>query len=648
MRGPRLAACALALAALAAAAAPALPCELDAAPTTRWTIARADGVAWLEDPCGARMLGLGVDVVDAGASGDRIDRAHYDWRRFAPSRASWAATTRARLGQWGFNSAGAWSLAPQELRLPTTINLELGRLARFHWFDPFAPATALRIDALARQLTAPYAGTPYRIGYFSDNEVGWWGGALFRFYSAKRASNHTKARWVALMRTLYGGDWNRFTADFVPPAGVRSWDALLHRAEPTRLRVGGEGSRAVAAWTGVVAERYYALTAAAIKAADGQALFLGDRLPIYYDPAAVRAEAPYVDAIAVNYDVDSPEGWIAPYFFDGLRQLSGAKPVLVSEWFYAATENRSGNRNNGHLMTVATQSERAQGAGAAARNFAARPDVVGLDWFQYYDYPKGGRADHEDYDFGLVDIDDRPYERLVGALNAANRELPRIHAEASAPARARLAGFAVPEARIDLAQRSLVDWPKPASLLPPLRAAPGEVAFGEAYLAWSDDGLALATIGQDYYDPDLLAYDGAFPLREAYRLELDVDAGAGPRRFTLYIVPPRRAARELPMTVRLCAGAASEHAATSCPAVTGAQAVFLGASQPRVVAEALIPWAALGRDGPPVERRLRLELSASAWYRARWMSLSGLAPAEGSADPARWAEVALAPAGAAR
>ena len=125
---------------------------------------------------------------------------------------------------------------------------------------------------------------------------------------------------------------------------------------------------------------------------------------------------PYVDAIATNYNVDSSDGWIAPYYFEGLKKLSGGKPVLVSEWFFAARHNRTGNRNNGHLMTVETQAERAAGAAAATENFAAIPQIVGAHWFQYYDHPKGGRADGEDYDFGLVDINDLPYRRLTAAL----------------------------------------------------------------------------------------------------------------------------------------------------------------------------------------------------------------------------------------
>ena len=189
-------------------------------------------------------------------------------------------------------------------------------------------------------------------------------------------------------------------------------------------------------------------------------------------------------------------------------------------------------------MTVATQDERAIGAAAATANFAAISEIVGVHWFQYYDHPKGGRGDGEDYNFGLVDIDDRPYERLTAALAVANRRAPRIHASAAVPV-SQAGMFALPRASISVHDRSLSDWPKPASLLPRLSASPGDVEFGEAYLSWSERGLALATIGQDYFDIPLFAYDGAFPLTDGYRLEFGVDLGAGPRRFTLFFVPLR-------------------------------------------------------------------------------------------------------------
>jgi len=172
------------------------------------------------------------------------------------------------------------------------------------------------------------------------------------------------------------------------------------------------------------------------------------------------------------------------------------------------------------------------------------------------------------------------------------------------------------------------------------------VPFGEAYLSWSDAGLALATIGQGYYDQEILAFDGAFPLSEAYRLELDVDAGGGPRRFTLYFIPPDRRdgvtrTDEPAMRVELCEGPPASAADQGCTPVPGAQALYFGANQPRLVGEVLIPWSALGIAGAPADHRLHLALSASNWFRAQSMSLSGRKPAAVSADSAAWATLRL-------
>src|SRR5579863_3044225 len=110
---------------------------------------------------------------------------------------------------------------------------------------------------LAKQLTAPYRGSPWRIGYFSDNEVGWWAGALFVFYSMQPARSATKQRWVATLRRHYADDWGRFARDFLPPPGVGSWPALLRSRQMTHLRPGSGGIRVVREWTGIVAHRYY-------------------------------------------------------------------------------------------------------------------------------------------------------------------------------------------------------------------------------------------------------------------------------------------------------------------------------------------------------------------------------------------------------
>jgi hypothetical protein len=495
--------------------------------------------------------------------------------------------------------------------------------------------------AWAHRLVAPYKGNPYRIGYFIDNEVGWWNGALFIYYLKQPASNHTKQHLIARLREHYGNDWKRFTEDFVPPAGIASFEHLLHRTGSwPQLRPGGAGIHFIRLWTGIIAGLYYRLAHDAIREADPEALILGDRLPIYYDPVAVRAMMPYVDVLSTNYNVDSPDGWLARYFFNGLRQLAPAKPILVSEWFFAADENRSGNLNNGHLMTVPTQAERTDGAMAAAQRFAREPQLVGLHWFQYHDHPQGGRDDGEDYNFGLVDIHDRPYERLVEAFSRVNPRLGNLHQQLPDTAQLnRQDPREIPHAAIDARDSSLGEWPKEQALLAPLIAPRPEIPFGDFYVSWSPTGLHFAMIAMDYYDPDLLAYGDEFPLQEAFRVDWGVDAGAGPRRFRLYIIPPRVFSESgtTMMKPRLC-GANQ----VSCQAVPGAVTTYFGSDQPRITVEVSLPWRALGLTEPPSDGQLRIELAATAWHRSRWMSWSGLPPVQAMQHPSQWHLVQLA------
>jgi hypothetical protein len=178
--------------------------------------------------------------------------------------------------------------------------------------------------------------------------------------------------------------------------------------------------------------------------------------------------------------------------------------------------------------------------------------------------------------------------------------------------------------------------------LPPLKPSPGAVDFGEVYLSWNKRGLALGTIGQDYFDIDLFPYEGSFPLVDAYRLEIGVDFGAGPRRFTLFFIPPRTKLRDHPpMTAMLCAGAAEDAIAQGCASVTGAEAVYFGADQPRITAEMLLPWSALGIAPPQPGAKFRAEVAMTSWHRERWMSLSGEMPDRAMADPAHWPQMRL-------
>ena len=148
---------------------------------------------------------------------------------------------------------------------------------------------------------------------------------------------------------------------------------------------------------------------------DSRALILGDRFPSFYYPEVVRAGARYVDAISFNLNPAWNDGSYPRFCLATLHALS-AKPLIVGEFYMSARENRSGNKNNhGAYPVVSTQKERADGFRNTVRKFLQTPYIVGADWFQYYDEPTHGRSDGENFNFGLVDIYDRPYEAITSA-----------------------------------------------------------------------------------------------------------------------------------------------------------------------------------------------------------------------------------------
>ena len=74
----------------------------------------------------------------------------------------------------------------------------------------------------------------------------------------------------------------------------------------------------------------------------------------------------------------------------------------------------------------------------------------------------------------------------------------------------------------------------------------------------------------------------------------------------------------------------------------GRDAVYFGADQPRITAEMLIPWSALGVPAarPPAPAS-RADVAMTSWYRERWMSLSGRPPALAIGDATGWTKMRL-------
>jgi hypothetical protein len=391
--------------------------------TTRFHLINEKGVDWIVRPDGRKLWSFGVCCVDQGVKQKdyKADNPSYAAFRYYPGAATWASDTLGRLTKWGFNTVGAWS---DDVDLQMVSNqpdvvfipiLHIGSSAGAPWKDMWDPATVKLMDEVGKTGIEAHHRDPRVMGYFSDNEQGWWFGAMWDW--AFKAGPASRGHVVDLLQRRYH-DWKALNVDF-DPDGAGSFDALRKRGR-LFLRPGRNGIHTVQAWMSIVSDRYYSICRSIIKKYDPGALYLGDRYISNFYPEVARSAGKYCDIVSTNLNAVDNAGDFAPFYLPALRALTG-RPIMITEYYEAARENRSGNKNDSSgFPVVNTQAERANAFAKQTGTFAHTPYVVGAHWFQYYDEPKKGREDGENYDMGLVDVDNRAYEAMAGAASQSD------------------------------------------------------------------------------------------------------------------------------------------------------------------------------------------------------------------------------------
>jgi len=108
----------------------------------------------------------------------------------------------------------------------------------------------------------------------------------------------------------------------------------------------------------------------------------------------------------------------------------GQKPIMITEYSWRAKENTSGCLNNrGGGTVVATQAQRADNYKKYTNAMYAYPMVIGTHWFEFADQSPQGRFDGENSNYGVVDIQNRPYTVLLEAMAKANKQVYTIHSQ---------------------------------------------------------------------------------------------------------------------------------------------------------------------------------------------------------------------------
>ncbi|WP_308637178.1 beta-galactosidase [Paenibacillus silvisoli] len=406
-----------------------------------FTTLRKDDGSWaLISPDGSEFFSLGVNCVyfPDNLSIDNIQSygGGSEWyQRFADRKLE-------QIKEYGFNTLAAWHEKyywgdPT----PKTVELSLSRLAakvNTDWGvgfpDVFCESFAFSIH---RVLCDHFYGQgavlkddPALIGYFTDNELHWWGqgghwgmnepakGAvqtnLVLDYIALPATAAGKRKWVSFIEGRYGTvdrlneAWNSEYWEFNDLLGVSMYTADTEQYEQDKLD-----------FLRLIADTYYKTTSELLRQYDPNHLIMGCRLVGASTPEVVlEAMAPYVDVVSLNfYTRYFPGKWLTK-----VSEITG-KPVMIGEFSMCAGRQAGylNSTNGAQNATVRDQKRRAELYAKFVQEAAELPACVGAHWFALYDY---GRDRHGLIgNYGLLQMNDEPWEEFVEAVTASNRGL---------------------------------------------------------------------------------------------------------------------------------------------------------------------------------------------------------------------------------
>ena len=392
-----------------------------------------DGIWWLVTPQGNAFISKGVNHVSFRA--DHAPKLGYSpYQRAVQqkygSEDAWAEAIVDRLCDWGFNTLGSWSSPSTFNRnMPYTVNLNLATRAGADWLkgtvgDFFSEDFEQRMEATCQQLCGPRSSDPWLLGYFTDNELRWgadWRGKLSLLAEYLRFPKDSAGRKAALkfLGQRYGdvASLNRAWG-----TNITSWDEL-NGGEQTS---GDEVRKDRTAWQEVVAKRYFATCKKAIHKADPNHLILGCRFAGQAPAPVLRGLRDHVDVVSFNnYGRAVPVETL-----QDIHRLTG-RPIMLTEFSFKATDSGLPN-TRGAGRPVATQKDRADGFTRYVHGLIDLPFMVGFHWFEHTDEPKEGRFDGENSNYGLVTIEDRPWDLLTQCMTKVNAGLEARHAKSKA------------------------------------------------------------------------------------------------------------------------------------------------------------------------------------------------------------------------
>lgn len=412
---------------------------------------------WLVDPDGYAFLSVGVDCMRLTSSGP-VDGMEdlFEWLpagddpEFAPAvsvgergtnidfyrtnlirvhgkewKEKWSSVTAGMMKHLGFNTVGNWSdiSFARDNKLPYVLPLNrfpATKVLIYRDFpDVFSDEYRQKSVEFAEQLE-DYKDDPYLVGYFLRNEPQWAFGYHNLAYEmfATSQESATKNEFVRWIGEKYNGNVQAFN---------KAWSTEIKEFSELKALVLKNYPSVAAdsdfyAFSTIMVKRYIDIPCDEVDRIDGNHLNLGMRYAWLSSDLLYKA--------GERFDVFSINGYgYNPPPTAEIARISG-KPVMIGEFHHGAVDRALPATG---ITGVISQDQRAE----AYRNYIeqgfARPELIGMHYFQWVDQPFYGRFDGENYNIGVVDMNNLPYKELTEAMKITNLRIYGVGSGAIEP-----------------------------------------------------------------------------------------------------------------------------------------------------------------------------------------------------------------------
>ncbi|AFC27240.1 Agarase [Paenibacillus mucilaginosus 3016] len=331
-----------------------------------------------------------------------------------------------RIRKWGFNTAAGWTPVnlSREFSVPHVPFLPLSDMAwakvnGLKFFDIFVDGAEAKLDAALGPLLTEHKNNPYIIGYFFGNES-YYHKLAPDLPKMKGSEVAAKRRLVQMLQEKYGtieafnaawnGTYASFTALIDAPLYIDSQQAQYDVDDFVKLYL----------------DTFFGTVSRVFRKYDPNHLLIGDRwLTLPVNNVKVRgflAEAAgrHLDVISINHYSKN----LDTVMLNHIHQASGGKPIMLTEIGYGSSEQGLGAPTQ---MLVADQNERMLRYRNYVEGAASLGYIVGVHWFAYLDQAATGRwaegTTGERYNFGLLNVADRPYKPFLEGVMASNKDI---------------------------------------------------------------------------------------------------------------------------------------------------------------------------------------------------------------------------------